>query len=181
MRHPIVLTVFSLLAALVPNGTASAQTSTTTTSTSTSTTTTMHPHEFSPETKQCVAAAKAASRQCPGTKEFCLSQYEAAFAQCFAGAAGQQCATKCEQSLDKCLAAVPTTRSKCLSTCRTNRKKDAAACRRIAAGDFIWTGGDQGCLITKDVNFAICKFQCNEAMIVCHTNFRFCIANCPNL
>jgi hypothetical protein len=172
-----------LAGAVVLCGTARAQTATTTTTTTTSTTTTttLLPHPFSPATRACIRAAQEAFRHCPGTKESCTAEFQAAFAKCFAGAAGQKCATKCEQSETKCLAAVPTTKMSCLKTCRKNRKNDTRACRRIPDGDNIWAGSDQGCLITKDTNFSVCKFQCSEATMVCHTNFTFCIADCPNL
>jgi hypothetical protein len=110
-----------------------------------------------------------------------LKAFQTAFAQCFAGTDGVKCATKCETSESKCLAAVPTTRKNCLKTCRTNRKNDTKACKLIPNGENIWAAGDQGCLTTKDLTFRLCKFQCSEAKMVCHTNFTFCIADCPNL
>ena len=173
------LTFGMLVGTLLLVGSAQAQT-TTTTSTSTSTTTTLLPHPWSPATQECLQAARREFRHCPSAHDVCFMQYQVAFEQCFAAGSGVKCATKCEASLSKCLTAVPTTKSKCLSTCRTNRYHDTQACKRIALGEGIWTGGDQGCLITKDLTYALCKFQCSEATAVCHTNFKFCIANCEN-
>jgi hypothetical protein len=179
------MTIGILAGAVLLTGTGHAQTHTTTsssTTTSTSTTTTtLLPHPFSPETRACIRAAQQEFRQCTDTKAACTAAFQAAVAKCFAGTAGQKCATKCEQSESKCLAAVPTTKMNCLKTCRKNRKNDTRACRRIPDGDNIWAGADQGCLVTKDTNFGVCKFQCSEAKMVCHTNFKFCIADCPNL
>jgi len=174
------MTVGVLAIAVLLRGTAHAQTATTTTSTSTSTTTTLLPHPFSPETRACIKAAKQAYRQCPGTKDDCLKQYQTAYAQCFAAGDGVKCATKCQTNLSKCLTNVPTTRKTCMKTCRTNRRNDTKACKTIPDGDTIWASGDQGCLVTKSLTFKLCKFQCSEAKQVCHTNFTFCIADCPN-
>jgi hypothetical protein len=164
-------------------GTGQAQTASTTTTSSTTTTTstTLLPHPFSPETRACIKAARQAYKACPNTPDICLKDYQTAYAQCFAGAAGVKCATKCQSTESKCLAAVPTTRKTCLKTCRTNRANDTKACRRIPDGDNIWAAGDLGCLTTRDLTFRLCKFQCSEAKQVCHTNFTFCIADCPNL
>ena len=176
-------TVGILAGAVLLTGTAYAQTATTTTTTSTTTTTTttLLPHRFSPATRACVRAAHRDLRQCTDTKDVCEAAFQAAFAQCFAGTAGQKCATKCEQAESKCLASAPTTKASCQKTCEKNRKNDTRACRRIPDGDNIWAGGDQGCLTTRDVNHSVCTFQCSEAKLVCHTNFKFCIADCPNL
>jgi hypothetical protein len=153
---------------------------TTSTSTSTSTTTTLAPHRFSPATAACIHTAKEDFKQCAGAAADCLKAYQTAYAQCFAGAAGQKCASKCLTNESTCITKVPTTRASCLKTCRTNKKKDTRACRLQPEGDDIWASGDQGCLVTKDTNFTVCKFSCSEAKMVCHTNFNFCIANCPN-
>ena len=94
-----------------------------------------------------------------------------------------KCANKCLTNQSKCFNSIPSTRSKCLKTCRTNRKADTKTCRLIPRGDNIWASGDQGCLMTKDITFSNCKFQCTkpELRMVCKTNFTFCIADCPNL
>ena len=88
---------------------------------------------------------------------------------------------ECLTNESKCLAAVPTTKKTCKTTCRTNRHNDVKACKLIAVGDTIWAGGDQGCLTTARLTYQTCAFQCSGAKDVCHTNFRFCIADCPNL
>ena len=165
-------------------GTVHAQvTTTTTTSTTTSTTsTTLQPHPFSPATRECVRNARQ-EHDCQGAPSLCSSAFQTAYAACFEGSTGMKCATKCLTNESKCFSSVPTTRSKCLKTCRTNRKADTKACRQIPNGDNIWAGGDQGCLITKDITFGNCKFQCSKPQqkMVCETNFTFCIADCPNL
>src|SRR5262249_32751111 len=102
-------------------------------------------------------------------------------AQCFASPNGVKCATKCLTSQSKCIIAVPTTRKSCRKTCRTNRKNDTKACKQIPVGGGIWAGGDQGCLVTRDLPSELCRFQCSEAKENCNTNFVFCIADCPNL
>ncbi len=182
IRPSKTLTAATLAIAVWRTGTARAQTATTTTSTTTtSTSTTLQPHPFSPATKQCVDAARQASKQCTGTKDACLAAYQAAYAQCFAGSAGQKCATKCLTNEAKCMTAVPTTKTTCKKTCRTNRHNDVKACRLIAVGDHIWAGGDAGCLTTARLTYQTCSFQCSEARDVCRTNFRFCIADCPHL
>jgi len=171
-----------LAGGLLLRGIAHAQTaSTTTTSTSTSSTTTLLPHPFSPATRACIKDARDAFRHCPSTRDVCTMQFQSAFAKCFAGASGEKCATKCEQNESKCLASVPSTKKTCNKNCRTARKNDTIACKQIPDGDVIWASGDQGCLVTKDLNYSNCKFQCSEAKMVCHTNFTFCIADCPNM
>src|SRR5262249_5895804 len=145
------------------------------------TTTTLAPHRFSPDTQACVDAAKQGYEACTGAKDACLKTYQTAYAQCFAGTPGQKCASKCLTTEATCITKVPATRTSCLKTCRTNKKKDTRACKLFPDGDAIWASGDQGCLVTKDLTFRICKFQCSEAKLVCHTSFTFCIANCPNL
>jgi len=186
LRVTKTMTVGILATAVLLRGTALAQTpttikTTTTTSTSTTTSTTLLPHPFSPATRDCVRAAKQAFRNCPLTPDVCFQQFQTAYAKCFAGSDGQKCATKCLTNENKCIASVPTTKKNCLKTCRTNRRRDTKACKQIPADDAIWASGDQGCLITKDLTFRLCKFQCSEAKVVCHTNFTFCIADCPNL
>jgi len=179
VSKPLIVGI--LASALVLSGTAQAQTATTTTSsTTTSTSTTLLPHPFSPDTRACIKDARQAYRHCPGTKDDCLKAFQAAYAKCFAGTAGEKCATKCQTNESKCVAAVPTTRKTCRKTCRTTRKNDTRACKRIPDGDNIWASGDQGCLTTAALTFKVCKFQCSEAKAVCHTNFKFCIADCPN-
>lgn len=176
------LTFAMLASAVLLGDTGHAQTATTTTSTSTSTTTstTLLPHPFSPETRACIKDARQAYRDCPGTQADCQKTFNSAFAKCFAGSTGEKCATRCQTNESKCLASVPTTRKNCLKTCRTTRKNDIKACKLIPDGDTIWASGDQGCLTTALLTFGNCKFQCSEAKSVCHTNFKFCIADCPN-
>ena len=171
-----------LAGAVLVTGTARAQTATTvtTSSTTTSTSTTLLPHPFSPETRACVKAARQEFKQCAGTKDECKKAFESAYAKCFAGTDGQKCATKCFTNEDKCLTNVPTTKKSCRKTCRTTRKHDVRACRQIPDGDNIWAGGDSGCLTTARLSFTSCTFQCSGAKGVCHTNFTFCIADCPN-
>jgi hypothetical protein len=181
LRISKTVTLGILATTVLLRSAAHAQTTTTVTTTSTTTTTTLLPHPFSPETRACVRAAKQAYRACPGTKDVCVSEYQAAYAKCFAGAAGMKCATKCLTAESKCLSAVPTTKKTCRKTCRTNRKNDTKACKQIPNGDDIWASGDQSCLTTRDLTFSLCTFQCSEAKMVCHTNFTFCIADCPNL
>ena len=183
LRQSNCITIAVLASVLFVPHTGRAQTASTTTSTSTSTTTstTLAPHRFSPATEACVRAAKQDYKQCTGAAADCLKAYQTAYAQCFAGSAGQKCASKCLTTEATCITKAPTTRASCLKTCRTNRKKDTRACKRMPDGDTIWASGDQGCLVTKDLTFRICKFQCSEAKMVCRTNFTFCIANCPNL
>ena len=172
-----------LAGAVLVTGTARAQTATTvtTTSTTTSTSTTLLPHPFSPETRACVKDARQAFKQCAKTQAAdCRKTFESAYAKCFAGTDGQKCATKCLTNEDKCVANVPTTKKSCRKTCRTNRKNDVKACKLIPIGDNIWAGGDAGCLTTARLTFTSCTFQCSGAKAVCHTNFTFCIADCPN-
>jgi len=109
-RPSKTLTAATLAIAVWRSGTARAQTATTTTTTTTtSTSTTLLPHPFSPATKKCVNEAQHALKHCTGAKADCLAAYQKAYAQCFAGPAGQKCATKCLTNESKCLAAVPTT------------------------------------------------------------------------
>jgi len=178
------LTVGILASAVLLGGTGHAQTATTTTSTSTSSSTTsstLLPHPLSPATRECIKDARRAYKQCTGTKDDCLKAFQAAYAKCFAGTAGEKCATKCQTNESKCVTAVPTTRKTCRKTCRTTRKNDIKACKRIPDDDDIWAAGDQGCLTTATLTFKVCNFQCSGAKAVCHTNFKFCIADCPNL
>src|SRR5262245_2238573 len=164
--------------------TTTAKATTTTTSTTTSTTsTTLQPHPFSPATRQCVRNARQA-HDCHHTPPgLCSSAFQTAYAACFAGSTGMKCATKCLTNESKCFSSIPTTRSKCLKTCRTNRKADTNACRQIPNGNHIWAGGDLSCLMTKDITFSNCKFQCSKPQqkMDCETTFTFCIADCPNL
>jgi hypothetical protein len=176
------LTVGILTGAVLVAGTARAQTATTvtTSSTTTSTSTTLLPHPFSPDTRACIKDARQAYKQCAGTKDDCTKAFRASYAKCFAGSAGEKCATKCLTNESKCVTAVPTTKKSCRKTCRTTRKNDIRACKRIPDGENIWAAGDQGCLTTARLTFSTCKWQCSGAKDVCHTNFRFCIADCPN-
>lgn len=162
---------------------ATAQTSTTikttTTTTTSTTTTTLLPHPFSPATRACIREARAQFKACRiqgGTT--CPTDFQAAFAQCFGS---PSCATKCETKQSTCLSAAPAARKSCNKACVTARRKDRHACGRLADGDNIWAGGDAACLTTAQANFLLCQFVCSQAKADCHTNFKFCIADCPNL
>ena len=184
LRTLITVSAGILASAVCLGGTALAQTATTattSTTTSTSTTTTLQPHPYSPATRECVRAARQAFKDCPNEPADCLKAYQTAFALCFKGTDGQKCATKCTTNQSKCVTNVPTTKKTCRKTCRTNRNNDIKACRLIPDGDDIWSGGDSGCITTAQLTYKTCRFQCAHARGVCHTNFKFCIADCPNL
>jgi hypothetical protein len=178
-RPSKTVTVGFLTGVVLLRGTVQAQVTTTTTTT---TTTTLLPHPFRPATRECIRNARQ-TYSCHGAPGSCSSAFQTAYAQCFAGNAGANCATKCQTNESKCLTAVPKTHRTCSTACRTSHKNDVNACRLLANGVHIWASADQGCLITADQNFGNCKFQCSkpEQRMVCHTNFTFCIANCPNL
>lgn len=183
IRFSTILTT-AIVAGVALAGSARAQTATTvtTTSSTTSTSTTLLPHPFSKGTKSCVKDARQAYRSCAGTKDQCRKDFETAYAKCFAGSTGQKCAAKCLTNESKCITAVPDTKKTCRKACRLALVKDVKACRRFTHGDDeIWAGGDQGCLVTARLTASTCRFTCAGSRDVCFTNFRFCIADCPNL
>ena len=174
-----------VVGAVLLGSTGHAQTTTTTsrtTSTSSSTTTsTLLRHPFSAATRACVRQARASFKGCKRGVA-CPTDFQTAFAQCFAAPAGVTCATKCISRESTCLASAPAVAKTCRKTCRLTRYRDVKACRRIANGDNnIWAGGDAACLTTALANFDLCNFVCAEAALDCRTNFEFCIADCPNL
>src|SRR5690242_5657517 len=93
LRRSNRLVIAVLASVLVAPSTGRVQTASTTTSTSTSTTTstTLAPHRFSPATQACIHAATRDYRECTGATADCLKAYQTAYAQCFAGSAGQKC------------------------------------------------------------------------------------------
>jgi hypothetical protein len=161
---------------------AQAQTATTTTTATTSTTTTtLQPHPFSHATATCARRARRAFRVCVTQRTTCETELETAFSSCFAAPAGVKCAKSCASKRFTCLVAAAGVEKSCRKACVTTRKADKKACLLIADGDTIWAGGDAACLATADANFHLCLFGCAEAVLDCHNNFTFCIADCPNL
>lgn len=154
-------------------------TTTTTTPTTTTTTTTLLPHPYSDATRSCVELANAARKSCTGAT--CVTDYETAFSKCFLPPAGVKCAKSCIGKEDTCFVAVPKTRRTCRKACGVTNRKDIRACRRIADGGNLWGGGDASCLTTAAANLDLCRYVCSEAKTDCRTNFKFCIADCPNL
>jgi hypothetical protein len=169
-----------VLAAALLGSPVHAQT-TTTTSTSSTTSTTLHPHPYSKATRTCVRQANRDSKGCTDTPATCLTQFQAAFSNCFATGAGVKCAKSCVTKEGTCLTAAPASRTTCVKACRVTRRRDVFACHSIADGDNLWAGGDGSCLTTAAASFDLCKAICAQAVLDCHTNFRFCIADCPNL
>jgi len=174
----VMVTSGLLLAGAAQAQTTSTVKATTTTSSTSSTSTTLAPHPFSKATKACIKQAKAELNACTAGRQACNAAYRTAYANCFAS---PSCVTKCQTASMKCYGAAPATRKACKKTCVANKKADTKACELIPKGDTIWAGGDQGCLVTKNVNFNLCRFSCSQTRANCNTNFTFCIANCPNL
>jgi hypothetical protein len=156
---------------------------TTTTSTSTTTTSTLARHAYSAATQACVNEADADFHGCTikGGQTNCSSDYQNAFANCFGAGNGVKCAKSCISKEATCFAGVPLGRTLCIKACRVTRRHDLHACHSISAGDNLWGGGDASCFTTAASNFDLCTAICNQAASTCHTQFRFCIANCANL
>ena len=188
-RPSKTVTVGFLTCIVLLNRTVHAQVTTTTikpattTTTTSTTTTTLAPHPFSQATRDCIRNARDADDCHHTAPAKCSSEFQKAYAGCFAGSAGMTCATKCLTAQSKCFSSLPATQKKCRKTCRTNHKNDVKACRLFPVGNHIWASADQGCLMTADITFGNCNFQCTkpEQNMVCQTNFSFCIANCQNL
>ncbi len=168
---------------LLAGAAGAASTTITTTSTTSTTSTTLLPHPFSPATQACVHEATDAKRACRATDgATCFEDFQAAYPSCFAANTGVKCAARCVSRQQACLGSAPSTEKTCRKACVTTRKADQKACRRIPGGeDSIWAGGDASCLATAAANFELCKFVCAEATVDCAINFKFCIADCPNL
>ena len=161
---------------------AGAQTTSTTSTSSTSTTsTTLRRHPYSDATKACVREANQALKACTDTAANCQTDYQTAFAACFASGTGVKCAKSCITKDASCVKAAPTTRKTCRKACRLQRRRDTIACHTIPDGDTLWAGGDAGCFTTAAGNFDLCLAVCRQALVDCQTTFEFCIANCPNL
>ena len=175
------VTGFAVGLALLGGVARAADTSTTTTTvtTTTTTTTTLLPHPFSKATGTCVRAARVAFKACEGTT--CVADVQTAISQCFADPAGVKCAKSCIGKDFTCLDAVPKTKKVCFQACSLGHRRDRRGCRLIPEGDNLWAGGDGACITTAEANLDVCKVVCRQAKLDCQTNFKFCIADCPNL
>jgi hypothetical protein len=130
---------------------------------------------FGTAVRLCVQKARqnrsAALNQCKGTA---LQTYETQFITCFAPGNGQDCASKCQSTLDSCLLNPAANRKTANTACATQFKTDVTACN---------TDPDPvKCLATARLN----NFNCLQAAAAavqpdidtCNQNFTDCAEFC---
>ena len=120
---------------------------------------------------------------CQGAPSLCSSAFQTAYAACFEGIDRHEVRDEMPDERVEVLQLGADHPLEVLEDLPDEPHGRHQGLPQIPKGDNIWAGGDQGCLITKDITFGNCKFQCSKPQqkMVCETNFTFCIADCPNL
>jgi len=131
---------------------------------------------FSPATAACIKQAISARKACvlTASSATCKTEFETAYANCFAAGAGVDCATACEGSRAACEDPVQVAERSCVHSCGATLAPAVKACN-----------GDLTCVTTAKAAFSACKKSCAQqavpGILQCRSAFGTCIAQCPNL
>jgi len=132
--------------------------------------------KFSPATTACAKQAISTRKACMLTASVatCKSEFETAYASCFAAGAGVDCATTCEGDRASCENPVQAAERSCVHGCGAALAPAAKACN-----------GDLTCVTAAKATFSACKTSCAQqavpGILQCRSAFGTCIAQCPNL
>ena len=131
---------------------------------------------FSPATSACIKQAITARRACVlmASSTTCRSEFDVAYANCFAPGDGVTCATSCETARTACEDPVQAAERSCVHACGATLASAVKACN-----------SDPTCVTTAKAAFSACKKSCAQqalpGILQCRTAFGACIAQCPNL
>jgi hypothetical protein len=131
---------------------------------------------FSPATSACIKQAVTARKACllMASSTTCRSEFDTAYANCFAPGDGVACATTCENARTACEDPVQAAERSCVHACGATSASAVKACN-----------GDATCVATAKAASSVCKKSCAQqalpGILQCRTAFGACIAQCPNL